>query len=198
MGEKQISAFSSKRGILAGLLIGMGGTAFLSVESKALGSFLFAVGLLTVILQKYSLFTGKVGYAHSFCDVIPLAKMLLRNFVGAALAGLLVNGTVSEKAAVLAEAKLEKPLIDVFVAAIFCGILIYAAVELFAKLKHPLSVIMPIMMFILCGFEHCVANTFYFAAAGCFNLRVVWFTLVCIAGNTVGSLAVRAAEKFDV
>lgn len=198
MGEKQTSAFTSSRGILAGLLIGMGGTAFLSVDSKALGSFLFAVGLLTVILQKYSLFTGKVGYAQSLYDVLPLTTMLLRNFVGAALAGFLANGAVSEKASALVEAKLEKPLIEVFVAAIFCGILIYAAVELFAKLKHPLSVIMPIMMFILCGFEHCVANTFYFAAAGCFNFRVVLFTLVCIAGNAVGSLAVRAAEKFGI
>jgi len=49
-------------GILAGISIAIGGTAFLSVESKPLGSLLFTVGLFTICTFGFSLFTGKVCY----------------------------------------------------------------------------------------------------------------------------------------
>ena len=190
--------FSSKRGVLAGVFIAIGATAYLSVEAKTLGASLFALGLLTVILQKYSLFTGKIGYASQKEDALPLALMLIKNIFGAAVVGMLSSTVVSANAAALVKSKLAKTLPDVFVAAFFCGILIYAAVELFSKNKHPLLVIMPIMIFILCGFEHCIADAFYFAASGIFSLRALAFMLVCIAGNAVGSIAVHLAERFGV
>lgn len=198
MDEKSNVNFSSKRGVLAGIFIAIGATAYLSVDTKALGASLFALGLLTVILQKYSLFTGKIGYVSQEKDILPLALMLIKNIFGAAAVGMFSSTLVSANAAALVKSKLSKTLPDVFVAAVFCGILIYAAVELFSKNKHPLLVIMPIMIFILCGFEHCIADAFYFAASGIFNLRVLAFMLVCIAGNAVGSIAVRLAERFGV
>ena len=51
------------RAILAGFMIGAGGTLFLSVENRYMGSFLFGIGLFTILVFKLSLFTGKVGYA---------------------------------------------------------------------------------------------------------------------------------------
>lgn len=198
MNEKSGVEITSAKGVLAGILIGIGGVSFLSAEPKALGSFLFAVGLLTVILQKYSLFTGKIGYLSGKSDVLPLALMLLRNIVGAVIVGLLTFGAARENAVGLVAAKLSKPLTEVFVASVFCGVLIYIAVELFSKEKHPLLVIMPIMAFILCGFEHCIADAFYFAAARTVNADVIVFMLVCILGNALGSIAVRFAEKFRV
>lgn len=198
MDEKSNVVISSKRGVPAGIFIAIGAAAYLSVDSKVLGAALFAFGLLTVILQKYSLFTGKIGYVSKIADVPSLAFMLFKNIAGAAAVGILSSMAVSANAAELVKTKLSKPLPDVFVAAVFCGILIYAAVELFSKEKHPLLVIMPIMIFILCGFEHCIANAFYFAAAGVFSLRALLFMLVCIAGNTVGSIAVHLAERFEV
>ena len=124
--------------------------------------------------------------------------MLIKNIIGAEAVGTVSSTLVAANAAALVKSKLAKTLPDVFIAAVFCGILIYAAVELFSKNRHPLLVIMPIMIFILCGFEHCVADAFYFAAAGIFNLRALVFMLVCIAGNAVGSIAVRLAERFGV
>ena len=198
MDEKLNVMFSSKGGVLAGIFIAIGGTVYLTVEVKALGACLFALGLLTVILQKYSLFTGKIGYVSQKADAIPLALMLIKNIIGAEAVGTVSSTLVAANAAALVKSKLAKTLPDVFIAAVFCGILIYAAVELFSKNRHPLLVIMPIMIFILCGFEHCVADAFYFAAAGIFNLRALVFMLVCIAGNAVGSIAVRLAERFGV
>ena len=198
MDEKSNAMFSSKGGVLAGIFIAIGGTVYLTVEVKALGACLFALGLLTVILQKYSLFTGKIGYVSQKADALPLALMLIKNIIGAEAVGTVSSTLVAANAAALVKSKLAKTLPDVFIAAVFCGILIYAAVELFSKNRHPLLVIMPIMIFILCGFEHCVADAFYFAAAGIFNLRALVFMLVCIAGNAVGSIAVRLAERFGV
>ncbi len=198
MDEKLNVMFSSKGGVLAGIFIAIGGTVYLTVEVKALGACLFALGLLTVILQKYSLFTGKIGYVSQKADALPLALMLIKNIIGAEAVGTVSSTLVAANAAALVKSKLAKTLPDVFIAAVFCGILIYAAVELFSKNRHPLLVIMPIMIFILCGFEHCVADAFYFAAAGIFNLRALVFMLVCIAGNAVGSIAVRLAERFGV
>ena len=36
--------------ILAGMLIGMGGTVFLSQSNPVVGSFLFAIGLFTIVV----------------------------------------------------------------------------------------------------------------------------------------------------
>jgi len=47
--------------ILAGFMIGMGGTVFLSLDNKALGACMFGVGLFTVVVFRLQLFTGKVG-----------------------------------------------------------------------------------------------------------------------------------------
>ena len=44
------------------------------------------------------------------------------------------------------------------------------------------------MVFILAGFEHCVANMFYFSVANLWSLRTVLYLLVMTAGNMVGGL----------
>ena len=49
------------KSILAGIMIGIGGTIFLSLE-KTLGAFLFAIGLFMIVTRGYNLYTGKVGY----------------------------------------------------------------------------------------------------------------------------------------
>ena len=50
------------RGIYAGLMIGIGGTIFLSVDNKIMGSFLFSIGLLMICMYNMNLYTGKIGY----------------------------------------------------------------------------------------------------------------------------------------
>ena len=59
--------------ILAGMLIGMGGTVFLSQSNPVVGSFLFAIGLFTIVVFQLHLFTGKVGYTPSTSLCISLS-----------------------------------------------------------------------------------------------------------------------------
>ena len=49
---------------------------------------------------------------------------------------------------------------------------------------------MGVMAFILCGFEHCVANMFYFSIAGIFSLKVFGYLLIMILGNSIGSIII--------
>ena len=50
------------KSILSGILIGIGGTIYLSVENKIVGSILFSIGLLSICYIKLPLYTGNIGY----------------------------------------------------------------------------------------------------------------------------------------
>ena len=75
-----------------------------------------------------------------------------------------------------------------FIAAIFCGVLMYAAVKTYAKGKTLVGIIFCIPTFILCGFEHSVADMYYFTVAsfGGFDPMSILFVLVAVVGNTLG------------
>ena len=50
------------KSILAGVMIGIGGTIFLSLENKIVGASLFAIGLFMIVINGFNFYTGKVGY----------------------------------------------------------------------------------------------------------------------------------------
>ena len=70
--------------IYSGLIIGFGGIVYLSVQPAALGAFLFCVGLLTIVLFNFNLFTGKVIYLviNPPSYLITLAVIWVGNFIG--------------------------------------------------------------------------------------------------------------------
>ena len=187
-----------KKAVLAGLLVALGGTVYLTVDSKTLGSALFALGLLGVMVFSCSLYTGKVGYLSTAGDCLVLLKMCLFNFMGAAAVGIAMSFFIEPLADAVVATKLQASLPAVFIRSIFCGIMIYLAVELYKRTEKLLLVIMPIMIFILCGFEHCVANAFYFAAARYFDLYSLAFFAVSIIGNGVGSVIIHLMNKFEI
>ena len=52
-----------KKGILAGILVGLGAFIFVSLypDNKPLGAFLFSLGLISVFHLQANLYTGKIG-----------------------------------------------------------------------------------------------------------------------------------------
>ena len=48
--------------VAAGLAISVGGTVFLTLENKIIGSLMFTVGLYAIVLNGLYLYTGKMGY----------------------------------------------------------------------------------------------------------------------------------------
>ena len=186
---------NANKSILAGILVGIGGFAFLSVSSDLLGSFLFCIGLLTVIIQQYSLYTGKVGYVRKFTEIPMLLQILFYNFCGVFIIGILGSLFFKEQALNLINHKLILPWHHVFIKSILCGMMIYLAVELYKKTNNFLAVIIPIMIFILCKFEHSVADMFYFIVAGMISVESIVFILITVVGNAVGSLLISFLEE---
>ena len=77
-----------------------------------------------------------------------------------------------------------------------CGVMMYLAVSLFRTTKSPLMVIMPISIFIVCGFEHSMASYFFLLSYLGTDLSAKFFAYIAImiVGNAIGSLGVVALE----
>lgn len=184
-------------GVLAGTMISIGGTVFLSLVgvNKIIGAILFSVALLCICMQGYSLYTGKIGFVlsnHSKEDMSVLWFGLLGNAIATVAFGLALGyaipGIVSA-AVPLCAAKLEQTLLQTFIRAVFCGMLMYQAVSIYKKHeKNIFGILFCIPVFILSGFEHSIANMFYFAAARSLSIEVLVYTLTVILGNSVGGI----------
>ncbi len=188
------------KGIYAGIAIGMGGIAYLAISNKIVGSFIFSIGLLTVCMYSLNLYTGKVGYilVNKASCVIELVLSLIGNFIGTFIVGNLMRltrfSTYIETAKSIVSTKLSDNILSIFILSILCGIIMYIAVNNYKKESSDIGkyilIIMGVMAFILCGFEHCVANMFYFSIAGVWSIKVLLYLLVMIAGNSVGSVTI--------
>ena len=110
-----------------------------------------------------------------------------------------IGTALAEKASVVCSVKLNDSLWSIFLLGIFCNILIYIAVDSFRSNPHDigkyLGLVFGIMVFILCGFEHCVANMFYISVAGAWNGKAVVFILINTLGNIIGGLFIPLAKK---
>ena len=81
--------------ILAGIMIGIGGTIFLSLENRIIGSFMFAIGLFVIVSNGFNLFTGKVGYVfdNNYKYLIEVFITLVGNFLGIYIVGFVLKYT---------------------------------------------------------------------------------------------------------
>ena len=192
--------------ILAGMLIGMGGTVFLSLENPVVGSFLFAVGLFTILHFRLQLFTGRIGYLVFQKPVyfIELGLTWMGNLVGTFLTACIVKNTriyaaIIERAEGIAAVKLGDTFTSIFFLAILCGILMFIAVDTYLNMEGSalkmIGIFIPVMVFILSGLEHVIANMFYFSLTDAWSGHCLLAILVMTAGNSVGGLLIPAYLK---
>jgi len=191
--------------VAAGVLITIGGSVFLAAENRVVGAVLFSVALLCICYLGSYLFTGKIGFlTDDFTgrNISHLSVGLLGNLITTFLLGLLIRyalPSLGATATVLCEAKLTQSFPVTFVRACFCGVLMYAAVWIYKEKKTPLGILFCIPVFILSGFEHSVADMFYFGASGIGNPKILSFEAAAVLGNAVGSLILpllgKAGEK---
>lgn len=183
--------------LFAGLMIGFGCIVYVIVPDHTIGSFLFGFGLLTVVIQQKKLFTGMVGYANSWIQVRDLAVAILGNLsaIGILCWAFARFSGIALDTVALTAAKYQEVWYAALLRAIGCGAMMYLAVDGWRKTGKAIAVIMPVMIFILCGFDHCIANYGYMAMTGTFfhpNL------LLWIIGNALGSqLFSRLGCKFS-
>ncbi|MCI5620969.1 MAG: formate/nitrite transporter family protein [Lachnospiraceae bacterium] len=189
--------------ILSGITIGVGGTVFLSAESRVVGAVLFTVGLYTICIQGLNLFTGKVGYLFDNKPIylVELLVIWIGNFLGTAISAALILQTrisgIADTARSLCEVKLQDSYVSLFVLGIFCGMLMFIAVDGFKKTNgNPVILFLGVVTFILCGFEHCIADMFYFTLAGMWSVKALLCILVITLGNSVGGVLIPLVKKF--
>lgn len=180
-------------GVLAGIFIAFGGvaatTVAVSVPEASLGKFLgacvFPGGLTMVLLAGSELFTGNCLLTIPLLEreiwLIGMLKNWLFVYIGNLIGAILVGAGVvfshqpglfqNQMAVSLLSAAASKCTLsfgDAFIRGILCNFLVciavwisYAAKDVPGKI---LGLFFPIMTFVLCGFEHSVANMYYISA----------------------------------
>lgn len=194
------------KSVLAGIMIAIGGTIYLSIDNKVVGASLFGIGLFTIVVYGFNLYTGKIGYLvdnFNFKYIKMLVITLIGNFIGTFLVGYILKFTriyslIHDKAKSLVDIKLDDSLVSILILAFFCGILMYLAVNTYKESKDIgkyLGVFLGVIVFILCGFEHCIANMYYFSVADVWNVNVLLYLLVMILGNSLGGMLIPLCNK---
>lgn len=193
------------KGIYAGIMIGIGGTIYLSVSNQIVGAILFAIGLLTICVYKMNLYTGMIGYIleNKLGYLKTLIFTLLGNLLGTIITALLILNTrianISIRAREMAIIKISDNYLSIFILSVFCGILMYIAVNNFKKgedsiIKY-LSIFICVVVFILCGFEHCIANMYYISLAKAWSFKSAISMLFMILGNSFGAIIMSFFNK---
>lgn len=178
-------------GILAGIFIALGGFAAAMASNsignyslaKLVSGFIFPVGLILVVMCGAELFTGNnllaVALYEKRISIKALAKnwaiVYVGNLIGCVFIGVLVyysglleghEGALGGYAIKVASVKAGLPFMQAFIRGILCNILVCMAVWGSYSVKTETGKIamlhIPVMAFIIAGFEHSVANMYYF------------------------------------
>lgn len=182
-------------GMLAGAFIGLGALYYTLVISDAslsfaasrmLGGVCFSLGLLLVVVAGAELFTGNNLLAMAWADgKVSTAEVLrnwtvvcLANFAGAAGLALLVylsghaglnGGTVGQAYLKIAAAKSTMPVAELFFRGVLCNVLVCMAVWMVLAGRTVVdkfaAIVLPISAFVAAGFEHSIANMYFFPLA---------------------------------
>ena len=170
--------------VLAGAFIalaGVGSVIGTALAGKLAGACIFPAGLAMVVLAGSELFTGNNLMVISLLEKRITAGRLLAawavvyigNFAGAAaVAALGVYGgafdSVYESLVATAQAKVAIPFGQAVLRGVLCNVLVCTAVWMSMAAKDAAGKVaglyLPIMVFVLCGYEHSVANMFYIPA----------------------------------
>lgn len=182
-------------GVLAGAFIGLGAmfSTVVTADSalspgiaRLLGGLVFSLGLVLVVVSGAELFTGNtliivaavgrrvrptallrnwaVVYASNFAGAVATAALVVAS--GRLDAG---DGAIGARALAIAEAKSGLGVVEAVSSGILANALVCLAVWMTLSARSLVDkvavIIPPITAFVACGFEHSVANMFFFPVA---------------------------------
>jgi len=182
-------------GVLAGAFIGLGALFFVIVKSDSslgfatsqlLSGLVFCLGLLLVVVAGAELFTGNNLIAMAWADgQVSTGEVLrnwfwvcLANFVGAAMLAVLValsghtqmnNGQIGQTVLRIAALKQNISIDQAFFRGVLCNVLVCLAVWMAmggrSVIDKAVAIVFPITAFVAAGFEHSIANMYFFSLA---------------------------------
>jgi formate/nitrite transporter len=210
--------------ILAGAFIGLGALYYVVVRSdpalgyaarQVLSGVAFTLGMVMVVVAGAELFTGNnllvMARAHGLIstgDVLRnWAVVFAGNLIGCVGLAVLVclahhpdmnGGAIGREYLKVATTKAGLPLQDAFFRGVLCNALVCLAVWMSmagrSVIDKVVALVFPISAFLAAGFEHCIANLYFFAVAlllqepGAASLLpgMLQNLVVVVAGNIVG------------
>lgn len=181
-------------GIFAGAYIAFGAVCSQAVAvsiplqsvAKAAGAFVFPIGLMMVLVAGSELFTGNCLLVIPVLEGEGTMSEMLKNwlfvYIGNLVGGVMVAAActyghvyslfdqqLAASVVAMAAGKVSLSFGDALIRGILCNVLVcvavwisFAAKELAGKI---LGLMLPVAAFVLCGFEHSVANM-YFISSG--------------------------------
>jgi formate transporter len=181
--------------ILAGAFIGMGALYFVVIRSdpalgyaakQVLGGVTFCLGLVMVVVAGAELFTGNnllvMARARGLISTTEVLRnwtiVFLGNLIGAFGLALLVylshhaemnNGAIEREYLNIAATKMALPFWTAFFRGVLCNSMVCLGVWMSmagrSVIDKVIAIVFPISAFVVAGFEHCIANLYFFSMA---------------------------------
>lgn len=213
-------------GMFAGFFIGFAGIASTTASStitnpsvaKLVGATVFPAGMAMVLIAGSELFTGNTLIILAVLEKkITVLKMLknwffvfIGNFLGAALVALgvvyghtpeLFGGDLADSIVAAGASRCSLSFSESLIRGILCNVLVCIAVWMSFAAKNVSGKLMtsfwPVMVFVLCGFEHSVADMYFGTAAllasreygiAAEGLTLLRFFTYCMIPVTLGNI----------
>lgn len=213
-------------GMFAGFFIGFAGIASTTASStitnpsvaKLVGATVFPAGMAMVLIAGSELFTGNTLIILAVLEKkITVLKMLknwffvfIGNFLGAALVALgvvyghtpdLFGGDLAGSIVAAGASRCSLSFSESLIRGILCNVLVCIAVWMSFAAKNVSGKLMtsfwPVMVFVLCGFEHSVADMYFGTAAllasreygiAAEGLTLLRFFTYCMIPVTLGNI----------
>lgn len=187
--------------LMAGMIIGiaaLGNVVSITGGSTIFGAILFCVGLVTILFERFKLVTGNFGNALqgrvSWRDML---AMFSWNVIGVIIIALLRKLDTGFESLVptlekLVAAREARGWWRTILAGAGTGFLIQVAVENYKNNKSAWGIMLPTAMFVFLGWNHCIADIFYYVLAG--SCKDILLVLMAALGNFIGATVVTIAN----
>lgn len=183
------------KGIWAGIMISIGCLVYLNAPDKTIGAILFSIGLITIMMFEFKLYTGVVGFANSISTFLYSALLLIPNGIG----GMLAFFFPTKGADTLWAAKMQQNPYETVIRGFVCGVIIFTCVVAFKTGKRPFNffvTLLGIPAFILCGAEHSVADICFMFASKSITVDAIRFIILVALGNALGAILMRVCIMY--
>lgn len=197
------------KGVMSGVIVAIACVVYLvtyeQTGSKILGGLLFSLALIIIISRDYALYTGRIGYLLPYKKggFVHILKVLFSNILGIGIAAVLLrfsgiseNGvSITKMANNVMQYKLSYTWYQTFILAIFCGILMYIAVDSSkTNIENGNKIFLMIgavLWFLVACFEHSIAGFGYLFLGNTFSIKAFLYLFIMIGGNAVGAITMN-------
>lgn len=194
------------KAMMAGCAISLGGLANIYSQNNVIGSLFFCIGLFVILVWNLNLFTGKICFCFTDNQIklLDLFLVYIGNIIGCVSFGYLMRiislNTFIENTVLSLHIKVSNPWFVNIIKGFMCNLCIYIAVigyrDLNKEVEKILSLILGVSVFVLCKFEHCIADVFYISFCNLWNLTSLVFIVTVTVGNILGGITIPIIFKF--